>query len=81
MMGQICPHHGGPALAEISLSAVAVMFCSIPGYIQTFIRINVAAREYPSAVGGVVGPSLHPSSGSGCNALCLLSPVQPSRMP
>ncbi|KAF4802334.1 DC-STAMP domain-containing protein 2-like protein [Turdus rufiventris] len=25
------------------LTALAVMFCSIPGYIQTFIRINVAA--------------------------------------
>lgn len=51
-MGEICPHHGGPALAEISLSAVAIMFCTIPRYIQTFIRINVAAREYLSAVGG-----------------------------
>ncbi|RMB93884.1 hypothetical protein DUI87_29620 [Hirundo rustica rustica] len=42
VMGQMCPHHGGTALAEIPFPAVGVMFCSIPWYIQTFIRISVA---------------------------------------
>lgn len=51
MVGQIRPRHGGPALAEIPLSAVVSVFCVIPQYIQTFIRSNVAAREYPSAMG------------------------------
>ncbi|KAM4880596.1 DC-STAMP domain-containing protein 2 [Sylvia borin] len=52
VMGQICPHHRRPALAEIPFSAVAAMFCTIPLYIQTFIRTNIAAREYPSAMEG-----------------------------
>lgn len=79
-MGQICPHRGGPALAEIPFSAVGTMFCSIPHYIQVFVRTSITAREYPPAR-GVRDPSLHPSSGSRSNAQHLLSPLQPSRMP